>query len=142
FRDLMKLLVRISALHCKTDIGQTFRVRRDEMMRDSMLVERLRGARRFPGLQTSNAFGKRLLERAANRHHLADRLHLRTQDGLSTRELLELPARNFDYDIVEYRFKGGGRDLGDVILDLVEPITDRQLGSNLRDRESGGLRRQ
>ena len=38
--------------------------------------------------------------------------------------------------------KEAGRDLRDVVANLVEPITDGQLGRDLGDRESGGLRGQ
>ena len=38
--------------------------------------------------------------------------------------------------------KGRGRATGDVVLEFVERVADRQLGRDLGDRETGGLRGQ
>ena len=95
-----------------------------------------------PELERADAFHERFLERPADRHRLADRLHLRRQRAIRLRELLEVPARDLDDDVVDGRLEGGGREARDVVRDLVEVIAERQLRGNLRDRKAGGLRRQ
>ena len=82
------------------------------------------------------------LERAADRHRLAHRLHLRRQRRIGFGELLEVPPRNLGDDVVDGRLEGGGSEAGDVVGDLVQVIAERQLGRDLRDRKPGGLRRQ
>ena len=87
---------------------------------------------------------QRLLQRrrvvAADRHRLADRLHGRGEGGVGGRELLEGEARHLDDDVVERRLEARRGDLGDVVRDLVEPVADRELRGDLRDREAGRLR--
>ena len=93
-------------------------------------------------LQRAHRLEERFLERAANRHRLADRLHLRRQRAVGLRELLEVPARELHDDVVDGRLEGRGRQPRDVVRDLVEVIAERELRGNLRDREAGGLRRE
>ena len=95
-----------------------------------------------PELERPHALHERFLEGAADRHRLAHRLHLRRQRPIGLRELLEVPARDLDDDVVDGRLEGGRRQARDVVRDLVEVIAERQLGGDLRDREAGGLRRQ
>ena len=57
-------------------------------------------------------------------------------------ELLEVPSRDLDDDVVDGRLEGRGREARDVVRDLVEVIAERQLRGDLRDRKAGGLRRQ
>jgi hypothetical protein len=45
------------------------------------------------------------------------------------RELLEVPARDLDDHVVDGRLEGGGGEPGDVVLDLVEVIAERELGA-------------
>src|SRR5699024_9299372 len=79
---------------------------------------------------------------AADGHGLTDGLHRGGEGVVSPWELLEGEARGLDDDIVQGRLKGGRGDLGDVVADLVERVADRQLRSELRDREAGGLGRE
>ena len=115
-------------------------------------AHRLRSSDRFgsareqqaaaPELERPHALHERFLEGAADRHRLADRLHLRRQRPVGLRELLEVPARDLDDDVVDGRLEGGRREARDVVRDLVEVIAERELGGDLRDREAGRLRRE
>ncbi len=95
------------------------------------------------GLQAAQRLLQRLLERPADRHHLAHRLHLRGQARVGGGELLEREARDLGDDVVDARLeRRRGQAAGDLVLQLVERVADRQLGRDLGDREAGGLRRQ
>ena len=89
----------------------------------------------FAGLETAHALGQRLFEGAADGHHFAHRFHLRPENRLGAREFLELPARDLDHHVVERRLEAGRRDFGDVVLDFIQTIADRQLRRDFRDRE-------
>ena len=81
---------------------------------------------RRSGLQTAQGLLQRLLERATDRHHLADRLHLRRQTVVRTGEFLEREARHLGDDIVDGRFeRRRSRPTRDVVLQLIERVTDR-----------------
>ncbi len=95
-----------------------------------------------PELERAHALHERFLERPPDRHRLAHRLHLRRQRPIGLRELLEVPPRNLDDDVVDGGFEGGGREARDVVRDLVEVIPERELGGDFRNREPGGLRRE
>ncbi len=81
-----------------------------------------------------------LLERAPNRHHLSDSLHLRAQLGRAARELLEGKTRNLHDDIVKRRLKAGQRLACDVVPDLVKRIADGEKRGDLCNREARCLR--
>ena len=101
--------------------------------------------RRVLALQGAQRLLQRLGEVAADRHRLADRLHVGGQRGVGGRELLEREPRHLHHDVVERRLEAGRRALpsgGDVVGDLVEGVADRDLGRDLGDREPGRLRRQ
>ena len=93
-------------------------------------------------LQAAQRLLQRLLERPADGHRLADRLHLRGQRRVGVGELLERPARHLGDDVVDGRLEAGRRLAGDVVAQLVEAVADGQLGGDLGDREAGRLRRQ
>ena len=94
------------------------------------------------GLERAQRLLQRLGERAADRHHLADRLHLRAEHRRRARQLLERPARDLGDDVVDGRLERRRRLAGDVVAHLVEPVADRELGRDLRDREAGRLARE
>src|SRR3546814_3405169 len=48
-------------------------------------------------------------------------------------------TRNLGDDIIDRRLERGGRRAGDVVLDLVQRIADRQLRRDLGDRKAGRL---
>ena len=83
---------------------------------------------------------ERLLERAADRHHLADGLHRGREARIGLGELLEGEPRHLHDDVVERRLERGRRLARDVVRDLVEPVADGEQRGDLRDREPGGLR--
>ncbi len=92
--------------------------------------------------ERAQALLQRFRERAADRHRLADRLHLRTEHPGGAGELLEGPTRHLGHDVVDGRLEAGRRLPGDVVRDLVERVADCELGGDLRDRKPGRLRRQ
>ena len=90
-------------------------------------------------LQRSQRLLQRLGEGAADGHHFADRLHHRAEHRVGTGQLLKCPARNLGHDVVDGRFEARGRDAGDVVDYLVQPVPDGELRGDLRDRESRRL---
>ena len=96
-----------------------------------------------PGLQAAQRLLQRLLEGAADRHHLADRLHLRGQAIVGGRELLEGEARDLGDHVVDGRLERRRRRAAVMsFLQLIERVADRQLGGDLGDRKAGRLRGQ
>ncbi len=93
-------------------------------------------------LAAAHRLGERLLEGAADRHHLADALHVRREDRVGATELLEGEARALDDDVVDRRLEARRRAHRDVVRDLLERVADRQARGDLRDREPGRLRGQ
>ena len=93
-------------------------------------------------LQRTDGLQIRLLERAADRHDLADRLHLRAKRRRGPREFLEGKARNLHDHIVERRLEAGERLARDVVLDLVQRVADREERGDFGDREARRLRRE
>ena len=93
-------------------------------------------------LQRTDGLQIRLLERAADRHDLADRLHLRPKRRRGPREFLEGKARNLHDHIVERRLEAGERLARDVVLDLVQRVADREERGDFGDREARRLRRE
>lgn len=71
-------------------------------------------------INSSNSFLDRLLECAANTHHLTNTLHAAAQQATNPTELLQIPARNLDHDVVQAGLETRTCDFGDGILDLVE----------------------
>src|SRR5471030_2594964 len=93
--------------------------------------------------QAAQGFLERFLEGAADRHHFADRLHLRRQVVVGGREFLEREARDLGDDVIDrWLERGRGRAAGDLVAQFIEREADGQLGRHFGDREAGGLRRQ
>ena len=82
------------------------------------------------------------LEVTADGHHLADRLHARSQLARDALELAQVPARYLADDIVERRLEAGRRALGHVVLQLVQTVAEAELRGYERERVAGGLGRQ
>src|SRR6185295_3382481 len=78
-------------------------------------------------LERADRLLQRLLERPADRHRLADRLHLRAEQIFRLAELLEREARDLGDDVVDRRLERRRRLARDVVRDLVERVTDREL---------------
>ena len=95
------------------------------------------------GFQRAQRLLQTFLERAPDRHRLADRFHRRGQDRLGAGKFLEGKARDFGDDVIDGRLERRRRGAaGDVVGDLVERVADRELGRDLGDREAGRLRGQ
>ena len=114
--------------HRLSDGAQTVRRRLAKSGRDSGLV---RCARNFHFVETSQAsfhrsegFLDRLVEGPANRHRLAHGFHRGGEVGFRARELLKCEARDFGDDIVDGRLERCRRDLGDVVVQFVERVTN------------------
>mmetsp|Transcript_12244 Transcript_12244/g.26463 ORF Transcript_12244/g.26463 Transcript_12244/m.26463 type:complete len:392 (+) Transcript_12244:464-1639(+) len=85
-----------------------------------------------------------LLERAADRHHLADRLHRRADLARDALELGQVPARHLDDDVVERRLEARGGRLGDRVGQVRQQLAQRELGGDEGERVArrlGGERR-
>jgi hypothetical protein len=94
-------------------------------------------------LEAAQRLLKRLLEGAADRHHLAHRLHLRRQVVVGLREFLEREARDLRDDVVDGRLERRRRSTsGDLVAQFVERVAHRQLGRDLGDWKPRRLRRQ
>lgn len=88
-----------------------------------------------------NGFLNRLLERAADAHHLANTLHAAAEQRRHATELFEVPARDFDNDIVEARLEARRRHFCYRILDLVERDAEAELRRYERERVARRLGR-
>ena len=97
-----------------------------------------------PGVELARAqrLGERLLERPADRHRLAHRLHVGGQARLGAGELLEREPRPLDDAVVDRRFKAGRRGFGDVVRDFLQCVADGEARRDLRDREARSLARE
>ncbi len=94
------------------------------------------------GFHRAQALLQALLESAADAHRLAHRLHRGGQALIGAGELLEGEARDLGDDIIDGRLERGRGDAGNVVVELVQRVADRQLGGDLGDGEAGRLRRQ
>jgi hypothetical protein len=95
------------------------------------------------GFQPAQGLLQRLLEGAADGHHLAHRLHLGGQTVVGLRELLEGEARHLGNDVVDRRFERGRRGAaGDLIAQFVQGEAHCQLGRHLGNGKASRLRGQ
>jgi len=125
------------------DVPEPLGARVGELVADLVRVDRLEVEAVDADLEPAQRLLQRLLERAPDRHHLADRLHLRGQPVVGLLELLEREARHLGDDVVDRRLERRGRRApGDVVREFVERVADRELRRDLRDREPGRLRRE
>ena len=90
----------------------------------------------------AQAFLDGLLEGAADRHHLADRLHAGTDLPVHAVEFAEVPARDLADDVVERGLEEGGRGLRDAVLELEQTQAQAEFGGHESQRVAGGLRGQ
>ena len=85
----------------------------------------------------------RFLEGTTNSHHLTHRLHLGGQTGIGLWEFFEGKAWNFgDHVIDGWLERRRSHATGNIVLQLIEGIADRQLGSDLGNRKTGRFRSQ
>jgi len=93
-------------------------------------------------LKGAQAFLEAFLEGTTDGHGFADALHLRGERGVGLREFLEGEARDFGDDVINGRLKAGGGFARDVVFDLIEQITNGELGGDFGDGKAGSLGRQ
>ena len=79
---------------------------------------------------------------ALDGHDLAGGLHLGAEAAVATGELVEGPARDLDYHVVQGRLEGGGGLPGDGVGDFVQGAADGDPGGDAGDGVAGGLGRQ
>ena len=90
-------------------------------------------------LQPAEPLLERLLERAADRHRLADGFHLGRERRIGRGEFLEGEARHLDHDVIEHRLERRRSDPGDVVGQLVQPIAHGHLGPDPGNGKPRGL---
>ena len=90
----------------------------------------------------AQAFLYGFLKRASDGHHLANRLHRRSQLFVDAVELGQIPTWNLANHIVEGRLKEGARGLGHAVLQFKEPVAHTQLGGHESQGIASGLGRQ
>ena len=100
-------------------------------------------ARRVESVDADVEHAKRLLdhlgERAADRHHLADALHLAADAHGGALELGEVPARHLAHDVVERGLEERGRPPRDRVRDFGKRVADADLGGDVGERVAGRL---
>ena len=89
----------------------------------------------------TQTFLDNFLERAADRHDFAHRLHARTDFARHTRKLSQVPTGNFTNQVIQLRSLVSGIR-STHFADLVERIAQCNLGGNESERITGGFGRQ
>ena len=87
-----------------------------------------------------DSFLNGFFERPANRHDFAYRLHRTSKVFRYSGKFIQIPTRNFADDVVKGGFKGGSGDFGNLVFQLVQSITQAQLGRNESQRITGCFR--
>ncbi len=106
------------------------------------LLQFLRGKRRkiitaqavYMLFQRPDRLHQRSFKVIADAHHFARGLHLGCQCALGRNELIKRQSGNFDHAVVKRWLKAGVSLAGDGILDLIQRITQRNLGRHLGNR--------
>ena len=89
--------------------------------------------------QRAQSLLEAFLEGAADGHCFAHRLHGGGEVRLGAGELLESKARDLGDDVIDRRLERGGRDAGDVVVELIQRVADGEAGGHLGDGEARGL---
>src|SRR5213592_3458103 len=135
---------REAVLEGIADIPDALRPRLAELLLEGLAVARALVEAVDADLEAAQRLLERLLESAADRHHLAHRLHLGGEPVAGLRELLEREARHLGDHVVDRRLERGRHELspeaaGDVVGDLVERVAHRELRRHLGDGKARGL---
>ena len=85
---------------------------------------------------------KRFFERAPNRHRLADAFHLSIKGRVGLRKFFESEPRDFGHDVINRRLEAGRGFAGDIVLDFIQQIANRQFGRDFGNRKTRGFRSQ
>ena len=94
---------------------------------------------REAGFHRGQRLLQRLVERSPDGHDLTHGFHRGGEVRLGAWKFLKGEARDLGDDIVDRRFERGGGDAGDVVVEFVQRVTDRQLGRDLGNREARRL---
>ena len=87
--------------------------------------------------QATQGFLHRLLKSATDGHHLTYRLHLCGQARISALEFLKGETWNLGDDIIDGRFEGRRRcATGNIVLQFVQGVTNRELGRDSGNRKT------
>ncbi len=132
----MDLVDRISVLQSVGDVRESLRIWTSEFSLQ-FCVRHICKPQWLNRFKRTQPLEQTFLESPADRHHLADRLHLRTEHILSAGKLLERPFRDLCDDIIDRRLERRRRLLCNVVRYLVERVADRKFGRDLRDRKAG-----
>ena len=141
--QVMHFFQREALCECVADVPDTVRPRLAQFFLDLLAVGGFFVQSVDPNFEAAQRLLERFLEGAADRHHLAHRLHLRGQMVVGLREFFKREARDLGHHVIDRwleRSRGGAA--GDVVAQFVEREADSQLGGDLGDRETGRLRRQ
>ena len=91
-------------------------------------------------VDSPDSFLNSLLERPSNTHNLTNTLHATAQQPADSAELLKIPARNLDNDVIQARLEACASNLRDAVLDFVERNTETKLSGDESERITGSLR--
>jgi len=142
-RQLVHFLQRHPALESISDVPDAVGTGVAQFRLDGLAVARALVHAVHAHFQPAQRLLERLLEGAADGHHLAHRFHLRGQAIVGLREFLKREARHLGDDVIDGRLeRSGHRSARDLVLQFVQRVADRELGRDLGNREAGCLRGQ
>ena len=140
FRQFVDTLDRISFFQClcygkDTQIGRVFQLVVKVLEREVVVTYKPVHALS----DHTQAFLHNLFKRFTDRHDFADRFHAGADLAAHTRKLRQVPARDLGDQIIDL---GGlvGRVGCTHFADLIERVTERQLGCHKRQRVAAGFR--
>eukprot|EP00966_Prymnesium_polylepis_P147252 3401474-Prymnesium_polylepis.1 len=74
------------------------------------------------------------ISQSSNLAHLADRLHRRAEAGRDVLELIKVPPRELDDDVVERGLEARGGGARDRVAHYGEGLAERELGGDIGER--------
>ena len=134
FFDGVAFAQRIAQVH------QALGMRRNQTLHEAPWFD-VFGGGALTGIERTDTLHQRFFEGSANRHRLANRLHLRTESLFRAGELLKLPLGNLHDNVIDGRLEAGGSLASDVVGDLVERVADGEPCGDLSYGEARGFRR-
>ena len=140
--ELVEPLHVVVALQHRVGDGKEPRVGRD-----AQCVVQVRGLRvavesAVVGRHLAHGLLERLLKRAADGHHLADRLHAGPRLAVHVLELGQVPLGDLGHDVVERRLEARRGGLGHRVRQLGQRVAEGELGRRVGERVAGSLGRQ
>ena len=105
-------------------------------------LERVRIEASHADVEHAQRLLEHLREGAADRHHLADALHLAADADRGALELAEVPARHLAHDVVERGLEERRGAARDAVGDLGQRVAERELGGDVGERIAGRLARE